>query len=73
MFSEDNKPRETVLHDGALRTVISNLFDIPLRADYRAADSSWVHVHVFLKTRLQLLTTMDESRTQGRRLSIRPP
>lgn len=57
--------------DEILRAVISNLFDIPLPANHRV-DSSWVHVHVFLKTRLQLLTTMDESRTQGRMLFICP-
>jgi len=47
----------------ALHAVIANLFDIPLRANYRA-DFSRMYIHVFLKTRLQLLMTMDESRTQ---------
>lgn len=67
MFSSETISRI----DEVLHAVISNLFDIPLRTNHRV-DFSWVHVHVFLKTRLQLLTTMDESRTQGRTLSIRP-
>lgn len=69
MFSGTTRRRLSRRIDEALHAVIANLFDIPLRANYRA-DFSRVHIHVFLETRLQLLTTMNESRTQGRTLSI---
>lgn len=61
-----HEPRETASRDEALRAVISNLFDIPLRASYRAVTlllgaRPCISENSFTVT----YATMDESPTQG--------